>query len=242
MSLIPLPSSLVPFLESYLPKDNDKIFVTLTYAQSLDSKIAAEKGVQTKLSHLETKTMTHYIRSKHDAILVGIGTVLADDPKLNCRYGDDGSKIRPVILDPKCLWNYEKSTLYEICKSGQGLAPFIIIDESFTPTDNSEKAVNSQGGKYIKLPLIKHRKDNWGLILNKLYELGIKSVMVEGGAQVINDLLLKPEFVDSLIVTIAPVYLGVNGVTVSPNSQTLLKDITWWTGIQDSVVAARLTS
>ena len=51
--------------------------------------------------------MTHYLRSKHDSIFIGIGTVLADDPKLNCRY-DEKSTIRPIILDPKAQWKYEK--------------------------------------------------------------------------------------------------------------------------------------
>ncbi|RCK63433.1 2,5-diamino-6-ribosylamino-4(3H)-pyrimidinone 5'-phosphate reductase [Candida viswanathii] len=243
MSLIPLPPTLIPFLEPYLPTatTSGRPFVTLTYAQSLDSKIAAQPGVQTKLSHLETKAMTHYLRSKHDAILVGIGTVLADDPKLNCRYGDK-SNIRPVILDPRGVWEYEKSALRGICDDGAGLAPFVIVDERAEPTTESINAVELQGGKYVKLPLIDNREDNWGLILEKLWELGIKSVMVEGGAKVINDLLVNNDgLVDSLIITVAPVFLGKAGVDVSPNHQINLKDMTWWTGVQDSVLAARLT-
>jgi 2,5-diamino-6-(ribosylamino)-4(3H)-pyrimidinone 5'-phosphate reductase len=59
--------------------------VTLTYAQSLDGAIAAAPGVQTALSGPESKAMTHYLRSQHDGILVGIGTAMADDPSLNCR-------------------------------------------------------------------------------------------------------------------------------------------------------------
>ena len=134
MSLIPLPESLIPFLDPYLPNikvtttNNESLkrpFVTLTYAQSLDSKIAAQPGTQTKLSHLETKTMTHYLRSKHDAILVGIGTILADDPKLNCRYIFESVKpneqrilhqIRPVVIDPHGKWQYHQSQLCQICQ------------------------------------------------------------------------------------------------------------------------------
>ncbi|KAI5949783.1 RIB7 [Candida theae] len=190
MSLIPLPETLVPFLKPYLPIPiNGRPFVTLTYAQSLDSRIAAQPGVQTKLSHLETKTMTHYLRSKHDAILVGVGTVLADDPKLNCRYGS-GNLIRPVVVDPHGKWNYNESTLKKICDAGDGLPPYILVDES----------VEKDGT--IKLSLL--GGDNWGTIFDKLYELGIKSVMVEGGARVIND-LLREDIVDSVIITVAPV-------------------------------------
>lgn len=248
MSLIPLPPTLIPFLNSYLPNTTtvdstiNRPFVTLTYAQSLDSKIAAQPGQQTKLSHLETKTMTHYLRSKHDSILVGIGTVLADDPKLNCRY-DEKSNIRPIILDPNAEWQYEKSTLHKICDDGLGLAPFVIIDENVEPSEDSKKSVDEQGGKYIKLPLISYRGDNWRIILEKLQEIGIKSIMIEGGAKVINDLLInKEDLVDSLIITVAPIFLGKNGVDVSPNHQINLKDMTWWTGIQDSVLAAKIQS
>lgn len=223
MSLIPLPESLVPFLEPYLPKPiNRRPFITLTYAQSIDSRIAAEPGVQTKLSHLETKTMTHYLRSKHDAILVGVGTVLADDPKLNCRYG--GGKIRPIVVDPSGRWDYNTSTLKKICDAGEGLPPYILVDE----------LVEKEG--VVKLPLL--GGDNWEIIFDKLYELGIKSVMVEGGARVINSLLGKT--VDSIIITVAPVFLGEQGVQVSPSTGVCLTDASWWTGVQDSVLCARL--
>ena len=60
--------------------------VTLTFAQSTDAKIAAIPGKQLILSGDESMQMTHWLRSMHDAILVGIGTALNDDPQLNSRY------------------------------------------------------------------------------------------------------------------------------------------------------------
>lgn len=244
MSLVPLPNSLVPFLEPYLPKSLDRLFVTLTYAQSLDSKIAAKPGTQTKISHLETKTMTHYLRSKHDAIMVGIGTVLADDPKLNCRY-ESGKSPRPVILDPSAKWQYHKSQLRQIYDSHQGLAPFIIIDETAKPSPEDIKILNEQNGKYIKLPLNKEEpSDNWKIITQSLYDLGLKSVMIEGGAKIINDLLIykkdSQSIIDSLIITIGPVFLGNQGVEVSPTKHVDLVDVKWWTGVQDSIVCAHI--
>ena len=136
-----------------------------------------------------------------------------------------------------------------------GLAPFIIIDESTIPNIESEKMVIKQGGKYIKLPLLLSTttktkiSDNWREILQKLYQLGLKSIMIEGGAKIINDLLSinnstddddDQKLIDSVIITIAPVFLGCNGVTVHPYHNVLLKDINWWTGIQDSIIAARI--
>ncbi len=73
-------------LEPYLPEaDDDRLirpWVLLTYAASLDGEIAAAPGVRTTLSGMESKAMTHYLRTRHDAICVGVGTAEADDPGL----------------------------------------------------------------------------------------------------------------------------------------------------------------
>lgn len=249
MSLIPLPQTLIPFLQPYEPQDRpSRPFVTLSYAQSLDSRIASRPGEQTKISHLETKTMTHYIRLKHDAILVGAGTVLADDPKLNCRYSDGfvdpGSHIRPVVLDPHAKWKYSKSTLHQISARGEGLAPFIIIDRSIKPRKEDLDALKEQNGRFLSLDLTEsNRVDNWGTIFKALATEGLMSVMVEGGATIINDLLLfhsRQPVLDSLIITIGPVFLGKDGVEVSPLAHVDLEEVKWWTGTRDSVVAARV--
>ncbi|ODV78270.1 riboflavin-specific deaminase [Suhomyces tanzawaensis NRRL Y-17324] len=242
MSLIPLPESLKPFLESYLPQKNQqdalRPFVTLTYAQSLDSRISSKPGQQTVISHLETKTMTHYLRSRYDGILVGIGTVLADDPKLNCRFTEDGNTFspRPIVIDPKAQWDYTKSTLRKINESGKGLAPYILVDESVGPTEST--ILELAGGKLVRLPLLANRGDNWSLILKKLLELGVHSVMVEGGAKIINDLLVSSSLIDSIIITVGPVFLGNEGVEVSPSKHVNLTAVKWWTGVQDSVLCA----
>ncbi|KAG2735561.1 hypothetical protein G9P44_001775 [Scheffersomyces stipitis] len=251
MSLIPLPESLVPFLEPYLPtpkiQHQKRPFVTLTYAQSLDSRIAAKKGTQTKISHLETKTMTHYLRSKHDAIMVAIGTVQADDPKLNCRYREDGNdhSPRPVILDPHGKWNYSESQLRAICDNKQGKAPYIIIEENVKPKQEDIEILQEQNGLFIYLPLSTDHSANWDLILQKLHDLGVESIMIEGGAMVINELLdfhrTQHDLIDSLIITVGPIFLGSQGVEVSPRKQVNLEDVKWWTGVSDSIICAKVT-
>lgn len=238
LTLLPLPPSLVPFLKDFLPVSRPhRPFVTLTWAQSLDSRIAAQPGVQTKISHAETKTMTHYLRANHDAILVGIGTVLADDPKLNCRYGD--AKIRPVVVDPHGKWSYRKSTLHEVCESGNGLAPYIIIGPHTEPPTEEVDTLEQQGGCFIRVELSADRASNWDIMLQALHRTGIESVMVEGGADVINN-MLQTHLVDSVIITIGPVFLGKDGVKVSPSIVSNLKNVKWWTGVSDGVVAGTI--
>lgn len=72
--------------------------VTLTYAQSLDGSIATACNVRTGLSGAGSMRMTHGLRAVHDAILVGVNTVIADDPKLNVRLCE-GMNPQPVVLD-----------------------------------------------------------------------------------------------------------------------------------------------
>lgn len=250
MSLAPLPDSLPQFLSEYLPPEANGLerpFLTLTYAQSMDSRISAKAGEQTKISHPETKTMTHYLRSKHDGIMVGIGTVLADDPKLNCRFKCDkqgccAKTPRPIILDPHGKWDYAQSALHRVCRDGQGLAPYIIVDKESKPKSEDIETLRKDGGTFIYLLLCEKldRSQNWKFILSELFSRGIRSLMVEGGAVVINDLLQKPEFVDSLIITVGAVFLGREGVQISPRNQVSLKDVRWWTGVRDAVLCGRM--
>lgn len=77
----------------------EEVCLTLTYAQSLDGKVAPAPGQQLRLSGETSMTLTHALRQVHDAILVGIGTVLSDDPRLNVRLVSGGRDPQPVILD-----------------------------------------------------------------------------------------------------------------------------------------------
>lgn len=237
LTLVPLPPSLVPFLKEFLPAPRtDRPFVTLTWAQSLDARIAAQPGVQTKISHPETKTMTHYLRANHGAILVGVGTVLADDPKLNCRYGD--AEIRPVVVDPHAKWCYRKSTLRTVCDQGQGLAPYIIIGPNTEPDQDDVDTLQQQGGRFLRVGLVADRVENWRIMLQALHLAGVKSVMVEGGADVVNT-MLESDLVDTVVITIGPVFLGQNGVEVSPRAASTLVQVKWWSGVSDAVAAGR---
>lgn len=257
--LEPLPSELPLILESYLPHDllQDDLnlpFVTLTYAQSLDSRISARPGTRTVISHAQTKTMTHYIRSKHDGILVGINTVLADNPSLNCRYPESNS-IVPIIIDPSFKFSKiaHTSKLIQNYKSNSGEKPIVVIstkrfDELKQLNDNSlinhiitvlpVDTVEDHNGKDVFI---------WASLLKSLkLKHSIKSIMIEGGAHIINTLLNEKNLcsgvplVNSLIITIGPVFLGQDGVDVSPTEPLSLKNIKWWTGIQDSVMCATL--
>lgn len=76
----------------------DRPFVTLSYAQSLDGSIALGDGRPLALSSPPSLFRTHALRARHDGLLVGVGTILTDDPRLTVRHAA-GPNPRPVILD-----------------------------------------------------------------------------------------------------------------------------------------------
>ncbi|KAL2866811.1 RibD family protein [Aspergillus lucknowensis] len=231
---LPFPQFPLDFLEPYLPKNCGKRefpHVTLSYASSMDSKISLLPGMQTVLSGPEAKLMTHYLRSRHDAILIGVGTVLADNPGLNCRlqgaggYGGLGRmwQPRPVVIDPMGRWPvHPDCRMLRTAVEGKGRAPWVVVSPGAQVHPQALMMLKGYGGDFLR---IMEYHQNWRLrwepILRALASEGIKSVMIEGGGRVLSE-LLNPEyseFVDSIIVTIAPTYLGSGGVGVSPDSK-----------------------
>src|SRR5262245_20564673 len=82
------------------PRAAGRPFVTLAYAQSLDGSITIARGQRYALSGPDALRLTHTLRARHDAILVGVGTVLADDPELRVRLVD-GPSPQPVVVDSR---------------------------------------------------------------------------------------------------------------------------------------------
>ena len=223
------------------PKYHDLPFVTLTYACSLDGMIALAPGVRTSLSGPQTKSMTHYLRLKHDAILVGAGTAIADAPSLDCRYpgADLESQPRPVIVDPKGRWQVNGSAVGRLAEEKKGKQPWIV-------------SLNAGGRERAKRLVMEEGDDGtmeWEEILKALKAEGINSVMIEGGATVINTLLARPDLVNSVIVTIAPTWLGQGGLAACPSAATengqrvnaaRLGETTWRQFGADAVLCGRL--
>jgi 2,5-diamino-6-(ribosylamino)-4(3H)-pyrimidinone 5'-phosphate reductase len=210
------------------PPNSPLPHLTLTYAMSLDSKISLGPGASTALSSSLTGSMAHYIRSRHDAILVGVGTANADDPSLNCRYSADGKSVVgfdkqpiPIILDPSGRWNCRRECkVLQLARSGKGKPVFWMVNKARIRNIDTVRRDNFEGAGFI-VPLDEPDATcvlDWGFLLRRLSSCGIASVMVEGGGRVIEDLLREhnQKFVSSVIITIAPVWLGKGGVDVSP--------------------------
>ncbi|KAI0432536.1 dihydrofolate reductase-like domain-containing protein [Xylaria sp. FL1042] len=271
-----------PMTASHAPSPHAALpFVTLTFATSLDSALALGPGIRTALSGPQSKAMTHYLRSRHDAICVGVGTAIADDPGLNSRLDaaadeklsgdgdddDDGRRMtgenmdessssgnvitthqpRPIIIDPHLRWDFTaRSKVMRLAREGKGLAPYIVTLEKEPPL-SKRQILEDAGGKFIVLnpgrgDEGKTGRLDWRIILTVVRQENLRSIMIEGGGEVINSLLSEEaSLVNSVIVTIAPIWLGQGGVTVSPPRTNVDRPVarlcdTIWMPLGDDVV------
>jgi len=174
--------------------ERNRPWVTLSYAQSLDGSIAAQRGTPLTLSGSATLKITHHLRAKHTAILIGIGTLLADDPQLSVRLVP-GKNPQPVILDSHLRFPLTARLL-------QGREPWIITTAA-APTER-EAALVQAGARIFRT-----NADQIFIIetLTILARESIDSIMVEGGAEVISS-FFQSQLVDLIVLTISPRFVG----------------------------------
>lgn len=191
-----LPDSILEAIQK-VENPVNRPLVTLSYAQSLDGSLAAEKGQQTQISGPESATLTHALRANHDTILIGIGTMLADDPRLTVRLVA-GEDPRPVILDSKLRIPLDSNLVRT--------NPPWIATTNGADEDKARELV-SLGARLFFLPAT---QDGWVSLpelVRVLYREGVRRMMVEGGARVISS-FLEGHLVDFMVVTISPLILG----------------------------------
>ncbi|QEY13461.1 MULTISPECIES: RibD family protein [unclassified Cellvibrio] len=175
-------------------RSSERPFVTLSYAQSLDGSIALRCDEPLALSGEESLRLTHQLRSMHDGILVGIGTVLSDDPQLTVRHWI-GHNPQPIVLDSQ-LRIPAKARL--CCLPDKRCWVLTTVDDEGTVIEGLEITA-LQGNADGRVCLQR--------ALKLLWSRGIKSLMVEGGASVISA-FLKARLVDALVLTITPQFVG----------------------------------
>ena len=177
--------------------------VTLSYAQSLDGSITFCRGKSLRLSGSHSQHMTHQMRAAHDAILVGIGTVLADNPRLTVRLAT-GNNPQPVILDSQLRFPLQAHLLQNQGGLG-GRAPWIATTERAEP--RMAKDLESAGARLLRFAAGPDGRVPLERLLKELAAREVHSLMVEGGARVITS-FLAAGLVDSVVITIAPLFVG----------------------------------
>ncbi|ADL08431.1 bifunctional diaminohydroxyphosphoribosylaminopyrimidine deaminase/5-amino-6-(5-phosphoribosylamino)uracil reductase RibD [Thermosediminibacter oceani] len=180
-----------------------KPFVVAKIAQSFDGKIAMASGESRWITGEPARVKAHELRSWYDAIMVGVGTVMADDPLLTCRLPEKRKNPVRIVVDSGARMPPDARMLR--CEGGR-----VILATTERADSERVSALKERGVEVIKVPPAEGRVD-----LSRLMEIlggmGITSVLVEGGSTLTSS-LIKGNLVDKLLVFVAPVVIGGEGI------------------------------
>jgi len=176
-------------------------FVLVKAAISLDGKLATRCGRSRWISSRASRQYTHLIRGEYDAIMVGVNTVIQDDPLLTVRHPNwRGKTIARVVLDSKLRFP-KKARMLDTLDKGR-----ILIFTLKSSSSKKSEALQKRGAEVVFLP--GHFKTvEPEAVLKILGRREISSLLVEGGGRVITSLMDK-RLVDKISLTISPKLIG----------------------------------
>ncbi|MBL7545283.1 MAG: bifunctional diaminohydroxyphosphoribosylaminopyrimidine deaminase/5-amino-6-(5-phosphoribosylamino)uracil reductase RibD [Bdellovibrionaceae bacterium] len=189
-----------------------KPFVALKWAQSLDGKMALKNYQSQWITGELSRTYAHYLRSIYDGLIVGSGTILQDNPKLNIRLENFSKESKLVIIDPEATV-YKTFESLELSRYHKKENIFFIVDAKSA----SSAAVfdfSAQAPGAFKNILFLNRGTSGFFSMQDIYqfcfERGMKSLLVEGGPSLIHQCLKQNAF-DRIYAFVAPILMG-NGL------------------------------
>lgn len=189
-----------------------KPFVLLNSAMTVDGKIATSNSSM-KISGSDDLVRVHQLRKKYDAIMVGINTVLVDNPKLTVHKISACKEDNPVriIIDSRARTPLDSLVLNDDART-------IVIVSSSAPSDNIEKLVK-------KCMVLSCGEDHVNLkeAMIKLYDLGIKSILLEGGST-LNFSMFKEKLIDEVCICIGSKILGGSNSKTFVDGEGFKKD------------------
>ena len=213
---------------------NGRPFVTVSYAQSLDGSIATANRQQMQLSGDESMHLTHQLRALHRGILVGIGTVLADNPSLTTRLVA-GDNPQPVILDTRLRTPPDAGLV-----TRQDLSTWIVNGNH--GLDERHSMLRKMGATLISCRCTDDGLIDLGALMKELANRKMDSLMVEGGARVITS-FIKWKLADLFVVTVAPKLVGglpvIDSGSLQSNAFLSLDDVYYQKLGKDLILWAR---
>lgn len=174
-------------------------FVTLKTASTLDGKIASRTGDSKWITNEAARAFVHALRHRHQAIMVGVGTVIADDPSLTARLSVPALQPVRVIID-SMLRTPETAKVIQQCKEARTL---IITTQSASA--EKEARLRSLGVEIIHSGV--GPKVDLAQAMKALGELEISSILLEGGGR-LNGSMLEAGLIDKLVLFYAPKIIG----------------------------------
>lgn len=175
-------------------------FVTLKFAQSLDGRIATKTGDSQWISSPDTLRLAHRLRAIHDAVLIGVGTALVDDPSLTVRLAK-GENPQRIIVDGQLRMPLRAKVLND-----DAVDKTIVVA---TEGANRKKAqrIRKLGAEIMWAARNRRGEVDMDDLLKQLGRMGMASVLVEGGAKIITS-VLREGLADKIVLVMAPRVIG----------------------------------
>ncbi len=179
-------------------------YVSLKAASTLDGKLADVNGNSKWISSTASRRYVHYLRSKYDAVLIGTGTALKDNPSLTVRL-TEGRNPKRIIIDSGLRLNFSKGLLAENPDK-----KLYIVTSRANAGKRKIKILEKKGINLIFVKEDADRRLNLKNILKELAKIQVASVLVEGGGEIFTS-FVKSSLFDDIILFLSPKILG-NGI------------------------------
>jgi diaminohydroxyphosphoribosylaminopyrimidine deaminase / 5-amino-6-(5-phosphoribosylamino)uracil reductase len=179
---------------------NRRPWVELKLAASLDGRIAAASGASKWLSSSASRRIVQDMRARCDAVLVGVGTVLTDDPRLSCRKAGAKQPLR-VVLDrslrtsPRARVVAGRGRCLIVCAPGAALA--------------RERRLEKAGAEIVRIDT--GGRGGWGRLLRELAGRDVLEVLVEGGSKIATS-VLRGGVANGVTIFYTPILIGSDGI------------------------------
>jgi diaminohydroxyphosphoribosylaminopyrimidine deaminase/5-amino-6-(5-phosphoribosylamino)uracil reductase len=211
-------------------------WVHVKMAASLDGRIAAAGGASKWISSSASRDLVQEMRRRCDAILVGVGTVLADDPRLNCRVDTTRVPLR-VVLDSRLRTPPRARVV-----TGKG--PVLIVASAEVPV-RARRRLEAAGAEVISVRDSGRR--GWSVLLRELGRRNVMELLVEGGEKVVTS-ALQARVVNAMTIFYNPRLIGADGVPLvgplgvrQPRRAMRFRTTSWstsgpdfvWTGVPE---------
>ena len=187
-------------------------FVTLSYAQSLDGCAAGVEDRPLAISGGAARCFTHRLRAAHDGILVGIGTVLSDDPSLTVREAE-GHHPQPIVVDSRLRFPIDAKLLSHPDRR-------VWIATTHRADPQRVRRLESLGAEVLIVPADSADRVDLVALMAQLRQRGVRNLMIEGGGRILTQIVNRQLF-DLLVLTVAPLMVG--GVPAFAPRQGLLR-------------------
>lgn len=178
-------------------------YVLCKWAQTIDGKIAARTGDSQWISSPQSRAIVHRLRARADAVMVGIGTAIADDPSLTARDTKIRRIARRVVVDPTLRLPLKSKLVATVDD-----APVTVVTGKTAVRGASAKRLRAKGVEVVGAPLLSRKRLDLAVGLSHLVDThGVTNIIAEGGAGLTGS-LIEQQLADELLVFIGPRVLG----------------------------------